>query len=78
MTLSGHRRASAANQEIEIRTLIRLQDMFDVQLLIPAPSDRRWRHPRLTAAYQFVFRYAELQFAVFHIQRDLISVPYQR
>src|SRR5438105_5320599 len=78
VTFPGHRCAPAANQKIEVRTLVRLENMLDIESLIPSIGDRRWRRPRLTSAYDFVFGYAEFQFAGFHVQRDLITVSYQR
>src|SRR5438093_12526211 len=78
VTFSGHRCAPAANQKIEVRTLVRLENMLNIESLITAIGNWRWRCPSLTSAYEFFFGYAEFQYAGFHVQRDLVTISYQR
>ena len=78
MTFPRYLGAAGADQKIEIRPLVRLQDVIDVEPLISAGCNRRRRRPRFSSAGQFVVRHTEVQLARFHVQFDFIAIPHQR
>ena len=49
MAVSGDRGAALAGEEIEVRSLIGLQNMLVVEPIITAIKDRLWRLPGCTA-----------------------------
>src|SRR6185503_18676301 len=76
--VARHERAALADEEVEIRALVRLQDVVVIEA--PVAALERWlrRLPPGLALLQFGIRHEKLQPSLRYIQLDLVAVLDQR
>src|SRR5215467_3732522 len=72
MRFSWNGRTAAAYQEIQIRALMRLQNMIDVELR-PAPGRHGWRCPHRAPLFEYAVVHLQAHLASGHVKVDRVS-----
>src|SRR5689334_19849551 len=72
MTISGYGGAAAADQEVEVRTLVSLLHMLDIKLVV-ASLRRLGRLPGGATLCEFLLAHVEMQSARRHVEFDHVT-----